>query len=402
MKKNYDITKIGSFVNTEVDRRGKSVSRTVTGTVGRESFQHTGRSSPRKNGKIAYTANPYARVEHKEDYLTIQYGGNEKGTKASFVANQTGLLGGIALSHRDSLKYKDELRLATASKFLEEVANFNANVALVMLERKQLLETADALTRKAYKYSSNVLKRHKRIMSIKNDARRAEAIKKTVSGASVPGLSKSKDTIADLWLFSIYGVMPIVMDLETAVKHKALSDTGVIHARTKRVYNTFSETLPHDYCTVSYWVDGMVRGHSCAYVTITDPWIKMAAEYGFTNPFILAWERIPYSFVIDWFCNIGDWLQGFSALHGVEIKDYSFTLTEKVSITQGPVIFKKSALGWSDISGTILQPVNRVVERKDRSIEPPAVSLSFTPSMNWRRALTSLALTNQQFKKLKI
>lgn len=33
------------------------------------------------------------------------------------------------------------------------------------------------------------------------------------------------------------------------------------------------------------------------------------------NPIVTAWELIPYSFVIDWFIGIGNWLEAMSALH---------------------------------------------------------------------------------------
>jgi len=31
-------------------------------------------------------------------------------------------------------------------------------------------------------------------------------------------------------------------------------------------------------------------------------------DWGITNPALLAWELVPYSFVVDWFYPVGDWL----------------------------------------------------------------------------------------------
>jgi hypothetical protein len=40
------------------------------------------------------------------------------------------------------------------------------------------------------------------------------------------------------------------------------------------------------------------------------------ASLGLTNPLELIWERIPYSFVVDWFLPIGGWLSTLDADFG--------------------------------------------------------------------------------------
>lgn len=56
------------------------------------------------------------------------------------------------------------------------------------------------------------------------------------------------------------------------------------------------------------------------------------ASFGITNPLELAWELIPYSFVIDWAFNVGNVLSGLDALIGVQLASVQcgFKSTQKV------------------------------------------------------------------------
>lgn len=50
---------------------------------------------------------------------------------------------------------------------------------------------------------------------------------------------------------------------------------------------------------------------------------------GLTNPLQLAWELVPYSFVIDWFTPIGDWLSSLDASLGFKFYSGSITAREE-------------------------------------------------------------------------
>jgi hypothetical protein len=51
---------------------------------------------------------------------------------------------------------------------------------------------------------------------------------------------------------------------------------------------------------------------------IRDASLKQLSQLGITNPALLVWELIPYSFVIDWLIPVGDFLSSLDALVGVE------------------------------------------------------------------------------------
>lgn len=44
-------------------------------------------------------------------------------------------------------------------------------------------------------------------------------------------------------------------------------------------------------------------------------------SFGLANPFVWAWELIPYSFVLDWILNVGSCLEGLTAFIGKKWRD---------------------------------------------------------------------------------
>jgi hypothetical protein len=62
---------------------------------------------------------------------------------------------------------------------------------------------------------------------------------------------------------------------------------------------------------------------------IRDAGLKQLSQVGITNPALLVWELIPYSFVFDWIIPVGDFLGSLDALVGVEnlLVGDSYTVT---------------------------------------------------------------------------
>lgn len=53
-------------------------------------------------------------------------------------------------------------------------------------------------------------------------------------------------------------------------------------------------------------------------------------QLGLTNPLLVAWEVVPYSFVIDWFLPIGNWLDSLDALLGYSQSYTSITTRNEI------------------------------------------------------------------------
>lgn len=67
------------------------------------------------------------------------------------------------------------------------------------------------------------------------------------------------------------------------------------------------------------------------YYKDNNPSLGTLQQFGISNPLLLAWELIPYSFVVDWFVPVGDFLQGLDAFLGKSFLagTVSYTYDEK-------------------------------------------------------------------------
>lgn len=75
---------------------------------------------------------------------------------------------------------------------------------------------------------------------------------------------------------------------------------GLVHANAHQLQRTKVRYL------VEYWVD------SSAPANLND--------WGLTNPLEVAWELVPYSFVVDWFLPVGDFLSSLDAYLGITFR----------------------------------------------------------------------------------
>ena len=124
------------------------------------------------------------------------------------------------------------------------------------------------------------------------------------------------------------------------------------------------------------------------------------------NPFVTAWELVPYSFVIDWFINVGDWLQYQTATLASHASQRVACLSVKKDIISTTFVISKhswSVTKYSPYHGVVTQSLPTVerqqkysrlqIESYERSLfTPQDIALGFDLNMTWKRWIDSFVL----------
>jgi hypothetical protein len=201
------------------------------------------------------------------------------------------------------------------SKLETRVKNQHVNVALVGAEFHKTCSTvASAATRIA------------NVFTQVRSGKFASAVKTLTSGGGIghgghrpPGLSSP----AQDFLALQYGWKPLLSDVYGACEELAQATTyrspanKVTASATYR--DNFHVSIPRGYPYPHAEVD--VQFECTANGTIEygigSSMASVAASTGITNPLSVAWELVPYSFVVDWFLPVGAYLNNFDYDNGL-------------------------------------------------------------------------------------
>nr|WEU70938.1 MAG: maturation protein [Hangzhou fiers-like virus 5] len=202
------------------------------------------------------------------------------------------------------------------SKFISKLQDNRADWATSLIQRQQALDMV----------ASRALQLLGAARALRKGGTKAftRALGLSVSGKRVSSKPRtSAKSFASSWLEFSYGWSPLVQDignsvslLESPYPGSRISKSCRVSERTHaaRKYGTYGDTQARSS-------DRVVAARCAAYVAIDNPNLFLASQLGFTNPATVAWEVVPFSFVVDWFVNVGDFLESFSAFHGVTFRD---------------------------------------------------------------------------------
>jgi hypothetical protein len=147
------------------------------------------------------------------------------------------------------------------------------------------------------------------------------------------------------WLEYQYGWNPILQDVKgsiDALQRRQSLDDWIITVKG----NTTEKWKAENFLQNGEWPlikrTQSMRGYFVRLdYTPGNTFLSTLTSLGLTNPALLAWELLPYSFVIDWFLPIGDWLSCLDASNGFEFRSGSVTARREcityVKAVPGPV-----------------------------------------------------------------
>lgn len=310
--------------------------------------------------------------------------------------------------------FPDDLAFAinfARAKFLESLGS-NAELAVNFAERKQAMSMvtnrASQLARAA-----NALRRGGPFPFLSELTLNPEPSLLRKARADQKKWSRSKN-FANTWLEYHFGWEPLVKDMWSAIDFlQKPIPLGRIKARGRRVpldrssldytfsgnfFGTYSWTTNLNF--FKGWIGAEVGGT----VSVTNPNLYLANRLGLANPAVIAWELVPYSFVVDWFVNVGDFLKSFSDGLGLSVVN-PYTAWKAVVpratwtnystvygyFAEGDTSYRKSVGGhWKSISSDGVW--------SGRTADIPIVRLGYRPpwDLSITRAVTAISLLVQR------
>lgn len=211
------------------------------------------------------------------------------------------------------------------------------------------------------------------------------------------------EAAASGWLGLRYGWQPLIQDVYGAAEYTAQKVVREIRTKvTALEAREFGSTVRVNGVEHTKQTTYTIKG-SVVFATPNET-SHSAAQLGLTNPALIAWELLPFSFVADWFLPVGDYLSSLDATMGLSFVDGWLTTADRRSLKTtcsrsttssgyyGPIV---DAASWSASKSEF-----RLVREKLTSF-PSAVTPSFKNPLSVSHALNAIALITTVFSKLK-
>jgi len=125
-----------------------------------------------------------------------------------------------------------------------------------------------------------------------------------------------------IWLEFHFGWEPLVKDIHSAIE---ILQADVSPVDVKGTGSTYFET--HKSAPDKQWNSHArikIMAKYQAQISVTNPNLHKASQLGLINPAAVAWELIPFSFLVDWFIPVGQFLNSWTGFAGLKL-DNAFT-----------------------------------------------------------------------------
>jgi len=205
---------------------------------------------------------------------------------------------------------------------------------------------------------------------------------------------------ADTWLEVKYGWKPLLYDIEGAAEatskgwQEEPSDI-IIQVSKRRSTDASSKGNYVDKSGSSGKVT-VSHGYTVK-VSIIQQDMRNAASLGLLNLGLVAWELVPYSFVVDWLLPVGNFIQAQTAFSGTSFKEGCHSYHHKWKGQHTQTEYRGAP---ADLKATC---EGAYMKRELLSSLPSTTKILSvaTPDelMNWDKVVTSLALLSGAFRR---
>lgn len=201
-------------------------------------------------------------------------------------------------------------------------------------------------------------------------------------------------SLGNLWLELHFGWEPMMKDIYAAYELFA-SPPEPVFLKGKSPELFIEESLRYTYGTIrgvwhgsTFEPKTRTRAYVFGLAEVSDPNLYKTQRLGLTNPGLFLWEIVPFSFVIDWFANVSQWLSQWDEFLGIKLTNVGYA----VKVTQ-------TAKGsWTELSGKATAHSSLIYFQRFDTF--PQVKLGLRPlkALSAVRAATAISLLLQLLK----
>lgn len=199
------------------------------------------------------------------------------------------------------------------SKFADKVKGASAMVAVNVAERNQALGMIESRAKQLLRFCNALRRRH---------FKEAAAL---LGMKAKPFRKSLKNDFAGQFLEYHFGWEPLIADIHGAIDilQGSVPDKHVL-ARGKREYSRFYSRVDTGQRINILDVLANAQASASCRVVVTNPSLHQADQAGLVNPAAVAWELVPFSFVVDWFIPVGTFLNSMTDFLGLQLDDASY------------------------------------------------------------------------------
>lgn len=287
------------------------------------------------------------------------------------------------------------------------------------LKEKTLGDAMDAVLDSKFNFAQFIAEREQVSNMVADTVKRIEGCARALrrrdySGAAKAlGLSRKPKNMSGQfsrdWLAMQYGWKPLLSDVKSAAEHLAANHLGrpaLIKIRKKRKSETpafiaetgvlaggnpwckqvWSYEAAQHWCTVELWYE------------VTNDYLRQSQQLGITDPLLLGWELLPYSFVVDWFIPVGNFLQRLNFDSGLTFKQGYCTQFSTQTVWVTPISWKTGT--WNNSASGGSSRIRNLQHDREVYYSSPRVALPrFKDPFSSTHVANALALLRVAFKR---
>jgi len=172
---------------------------------------------------------------------------------------------------------------------------------------------------------------------------------------SLKGAKAKFKSFGDQFLEFHFGWVPLAQDIHSAMQTLSKPDFGLreIQARSY-VFDQYFERYD-EWAWPWHYIgqNNLQVTYRCkmgASIRISNPNVYLANQLGLINPASVAWEAVPYSFVVDWFSNVGQVIASMSDFAGLDLVSSYTTVSLDLQLS-GSAVTLHGPDPWDSASG---------------------------------------------------